>query len=329
MNWFKKLTGFSERSAENVRANLQVDGTRFTSLVNDRVFEAGKFSTPELAHLRNMEPAREACSIRVNEVVADVQSLHLDPENANAVFQVASQFNCLEMAAPNYVPEDGVGIYQYDRTQGPVCCICAGGGTIHRNYFVEVNGATGQTSNNQINCLESLGKYFENTKNRFWEMQNGYCFPSKPGLLEIEKRIAPLSDSELNNIRGKLMVGIQSDTEITLGDSNHLVTQVFCSALPIAYSSIQAKLWNHFPRLILDATYEATFYVAMQNYLKTGSPKLFLTLVGGGVFGNPTAWIVSAIARALRIFSSVELDVRIVSYGSSNPEVARLVHQYE
>ena len=33
------------------------------------------------------------------------------------VSQVASQFNCLEMATPTNTPEDGIGIYEFDMTQ--------------------------------------------------------------------------------------------------------------------------------------------------------------------------------------------------------------------
>ncbi|QDV61150.1 hypothetical protein Mal65_02730 [Crateriforma conspicua] len=63
--------------------------------------------------------------------LATLRSLHRDAANANAVFQFASQFNCLERAAPHVIPEGGVGIYQNDRTQGPVCSVCAGAGTIY------------------------------------------------------------------------------------------------------------------------------------------------------------------------------------------------------
>ena len=48
------------------------------------------------------------------------------PENAGALFQVASQLNLLEMTGPEVTPEDGVTIYQDDRTQGPACAIAAG-----------------------------------------------------------------------------------------------------------------------------------------------------------------------------------------------------------
>jgi hypothetical protein len=41
--------------------------------------------------------------------------MHQSPTNAGAVFQVASQFNLLEMISPEITPEHGV-TYQHDRT---------------------------------------------------------------------------------------------------------------------------------------------------------------------------------------------------------------------
>ena len=330
MSWFEALTGFSEISGDDVRSKLRLDGSQLTSQENGRTFDAGEFTTPLLRHYRQSIglPRLGTRAIRFNEVVADVQSLHQNPANNLSVFQVASQFNCLEMAAPHMTPEDGVGVYQNDWTQGPACCICAGGGTIYRNYFVRHDGQLGQSAESQIDCLSTIARHFDNANNQYWKMQNGYCFPSKNGLLEIEKQLASATDAELDEIRGKLMVGMQSNAEITIGDSNNFVTQVFCSALPVAYSSISVEHWNHFPRLILDATYELTFFAALQNLQTTKCDKLFLTLVGGGVFGNRLDWILSSISRALDLFSCIPLDVKIVSYGGSKPEVAELAGQY-
>ena len=329
MTWFESLTGFPESSAEFVRANIELNGQQFTSRVNNRSFCAGEFTTPTLKTLRQAtQLPTSGSTIRIDEMIADVQSLHQDSANADAVFQVASQFNCLEMAAPHIVPEDGVGIYQNDWTQGPACCICAGGGTIYRNYFVEHNGKLGQTTESQVDCLGSISRHFNNNDGKFWSMQNGYCFPTTSGLSEIEQRLSNSSDSELDSIREKLMVGVQAGTEVTLGESPHRVTQVFCSALPVAYSEIPAEHWNHFPRLILDSTYELTFYTALQNLRNTGCPNLYLTLVGGGVFGNKLDWILSAIDRSLKLFEFSGLDVKIVSYGGSKPEVAQFVRHH-
>ena len=75
-------------------------------------------------------------------VTGDVQQMHQSPENAGALFQVASQFNLLEMVSPTVTPEDGVTRYQHDRTQGPACAIAAGAATIYRNYFAPVGGGS-------------------------------------------------------------------------------------------------------------------------------------------------------------------------------------------
>jgi hypothetical protein len=327
MTWFETLMGFPETSGDEVRAKILVDQTRLRSLANDRTFESGSFSTPSVDQLRATSILPEDCQrrLRITELVGDVQELHRDPANKHAIFQVASQFNCLEMAAPSLTPEHGVGIYEHDRTQGPACSICAGAGTIFRNYFANVNGRLGQSSDNQIDCLADIGDYFNNPSQQFWKLQNGYCFPSASGLAAIEQHLCDCDAQELDAIGSRLRVGVQSNTQVTIDDATHPVTQVFCSALPISYSNIELSQWDQFPRLILDATYEAVFHVAFQNFKETGCNKLYLTLVGGGVFGNRMDWILSAIGRSVDRFAATELDVSIVSYGSSKPKVASFV----
>ena len=109
MTWFEALTGFPERSGDDVRSKIRLDGTRLTSLVNGREFDAGSFATPTLSDLRRKTKPRAGDRICVSETVGCVRALHADTANANAVFQVASQFNCLEMATPAITPEDGIG----------------------------------------------------------------------------------------------------------------------------------------------------------------------------------------------------------------------------
>ena len=78
--------------------------------------------------------------------------------SAGALFQVASQFNLLEMTGPEVSPEDGITRYQHDRTQGPACAIAAGAATIYRNYFAPVGGGHGQTAKRQFDGLADLGE---------------------------------------------------------------------------------------------------------------------------------------------------------------------------
>lgn len=130
--WFKDLTGFQEESPENVKSNLIVENDYFISLANSKKFTFGKLEIPSLEELRNQNPQINNYNgkIRVSEIVADVKNLHNLAENENALFQVASQFNLLEMINPNITPEMGIDRYEFDRTQGPICAMSCGAETI-------------------------------------------------------------------------------------------------------------------------------------------------------------------------------------------------------
>jgi hypothetical protein len=321
--WFESLTGFREESPEQVRGNLELKGKEIISRINGREMICGQLNTPSLAELRlalQQGPPKSE-HLTVKETIADIKDLHKDPENAGALFQVASQFNLLEMASPDYSPELGVDIYEHDRTQGPACAIAAGAGTIYRNYFANVNGQIGQSDDNQIDCLAGVGELFNNTDEKLWTMKNGYAMPTAEGLLNICQQINCMDKLGRDELRRRLHIGIQSDTEVTIADGGHLVSQAYCSALPIAYCPYPDALWEPFARIVLEAAYEATLAASELNRRKSGSNKVYLTLLGGGAFGNRLNWILDAIERALETFSNFPLEVMIVSRSSSNPRV--------
>ena len=160
-------------------------------------------------------------------------------------------------------------------------------------------------------------------------MSNGYALASEEGLVEISKHLEFSSESDLDKLRELLRIGIQWNTEVTIAAGKRTVSQAYCSALPVAYSAHSSKLWERFSRLILEASYEATICAGILNYINTGNNKIFLTLIGGGVFGNDIDWITGAIQRALNLYKDISLDVAIVSYGSSDKYVQQLVGQYK
>jgi hypothetical protein len=333
MTWFEKLTGFREESPSQVRQNMSLDGETLTSLVNSKVMVCGRLETPSLAELRDRVSSVQRGKnyvdgrLAVREVIANVQDLHLDISNAGSLFQVASQFNLLEMVSPGKTPENGVGIYEDDHTQGPACAIAAGAGTIYRNYFVPVNGETGQSKNNQIDCLAELAISLGNSDNRLWQMRNGYALSTREGLNEISNRLRAIGENELDELRKLLRIGIQWDTQVTLKESTHRISQAYCSALPVAYSSHSADLWEPFARLVLEASYEATICSAILNWHESGNNRAFLTLLGGGAFGNETNWITESVKRALNLYKDWKLDVVFVSYGSSNRKVRNFIEE--
>ena len=330
MNWFYELTGFRETQPEEVRGKIQLNGETLISRVNGRKLVCGRLETLQLSELRARaaDTQENGGRLRVTEIVADAQQLHADIPHAGALFQVASQFNLLEMISPNVTPEDGVGRYENDHTQGPACAISAGAGTIYRNYFASVNGKTGQTAGNQIDCLADLGKAFGNANGRLWEMRNGYALATRKGLEEISERLHACTVAEMDQLRGLLRIGLQWNTQVTLPGCSHLVSQAYCSALPVSHGVFPTEQWESFASLVLEAAYEATLWAALINARITGSQKVFLTLLGGGVFGNPTAWILDALRLALPIFGNFDLDVNLVSYRVSNPQVRDLANQF-
>ncbi len=330
--WFEDLMGFSEDGGpDDVRSQLVLDGEYLSSRVNGRQFGCGVLAMPNLASLRHRVAAElpEAGTPhhRIREVVADVQALHTDPANTNAVFQVASQFNLLEMVSPRRTPEEGVGIYEYDRTQGPACAIAAGAGTIYRNYFVPVGTRVGQSREHQVDCLADLGALLGNTDETLWSMQNGYVMASSEGLSTVRDRLLAARSEEIDLFRQALRVGVHRNVEVTLDAAGHHVTQVYGSALPVAYHRGPSAPWEPFARLVLEASYEATLLAGALNFALTGCNKVFLTLLGGGAFGNEDPWIFDAIEYALEHAGRAELDIVIVSYGASRPGVRDLIQR--
>ncbi len=310
--WFTELTGLTTDDPLTVRAAMQVDGEWLTSRANGRRMRAGRLTLPSLAELR-ARPLPRGQTSGLSEVVGDAQALHADPAHAGAVFQVASQFNLLEMPDPSVGPEAGIAGYEYDRTQGPACAMACGAGTIYRNYLVPMDGMQGQSWLAQLDGLADIGTALGNESGRLWQMKNGYALPDAAGLAEVCTQISGLAVAEREALKGLLRIGVQADTEVTLQGAGHLVTQAYCSALPIAYSGLPAAAWEPFARLVLEASYEACFRVAA---LYAPAKPLFLTLIGGGAFGNPKAWILDALASGFDAVRSAGLDARLVSYST-------------
>lgn len=335
MDWFEKITGFRELAYEETRSRLRVADGRLHSEHSTRSYGVGILETPSLAELRARAPAvarRSTGRLKVSCVSGDVRRMHADPQNEHALFQVASQFNLLEMTSEKVTPEHGITRYEADRTQGPACAIAAGAATIFRNYFAPVGGGTGQTQARQIDCLKDLGNALGNGgEGALWTMCNGYAMCTERGLAAIDERLAASSPGEIDDLRSRLRIGLHRDVELTdRAEPEHCVSQAFCSALPVGYSRLQvpAGRWRRFATLVLEAAYEATLLAALLHLEQTACRRVFLTRVGGGAFGNDEQWILCAMRRALEVVQSSELDVRIVSYGSPSDDMQQLASRF-
>lgn len=333
MDWFTRITGIKESSYENTRAQLEVDGDILRSKTTGKTYGIGAFELVPLANLREQiaRGSGTAGRPRVSIVIGDVRKMHQAPEYAGALFQVASQFNCLEMVGPSVTPEDGVTRYEHDRTQGPACAMAAGAATIYRNYFVPVGDQIGQTAERQLDGLADVGARLSLALGRpvadLWSMRNGYALCTREGLDLIAGHLCTTGPEEIDALAGKLRIGIQRGVEVTdtANTSGPAVSQAFCSALPVAYGHVPQQHWAAFAQLVLDAAYEATLLAAVLNARRGTSNAVLLTMLGGGAFGNAPEWIHAAIKRAVKKVQSFDLDVRLVSYGQPSAEMRELV----
>lgn len=334
MDWFERLTGFRELPWDETRARLEVRGERLHSRVNGRSWGIGRLELASVAELRARAGAalRDAAavagaadgsvvspsgSLRLSKVTGDVRAMHADPANRGALFQVASQFNLLEMIGPEVTPEDGVSRHAGDHTQGPACAVAAGAATLYRNYFAPVDGQSGQTAARPIDALAELGAALGNQGERLWRMCNGYALCTEEGLAEIEARLAAASAAEVDALRDLLRIGLHWDVEVTdaRNEPRPVVSQAFCSALPMAYTGIPSDRWRAFATLVLEGAYEATLWAGAINAARGASNIVYLTRLGGGAFGNQAEWIDAAMRRALDLVRDLALDVRVVSFG--------------
>jgi hypothetical protein len=239
------------------------------------------------------------------------------------------------MVSPDVTPEQGVTRYQHDRTQGPACAIAAGAATIYRNYFVPVNGSQGQNTDRQLDGLADLGWTLATALNQpinsLWEMKNGYALCTRAGLNGISEYLSSLQSRQVDILRGKLCVGIHRDVEVTEaeGERRPLVSQAFCSALPVAYTRLPPNLWEAFASLVLEAAYEATMAAAVLNAKRGASNVVLLTQLGGGAFGNNDDWIYAATRRSLEMMREFDLDVKLVSYGTPSRAIVQLAEDFD
>jgi len=331
VNWFEKITGFPEGSYLQTQRRLRVVMGQLTSDASSRSFAVGSLETPSLGELRSRTAhLPSADRLTVGIVQGDVRKLHVDPANAGALFQVASQFNLLEMVHPDISPEDGVSRYELDRTQGPACAIAAGAATIFRNYLVRFPDETiGQTRERQIDCFQDVGEALGNDDGSVWRMKNGYALFSRDGLTRVDRHLASADEEAIDQLRSLLRIGLHWGVGLTDVDPGPTVSQAFCSALPVSYNRIAATgLWTGFAKLVLEAAYEATLRAGWLSAARGGSHRVFLTRLGGGAFGNETEWIDGAIRHALRQAGDWGLDVRLVSYGQPDKDLLRLVQEF-
>lgn len=286
--------------------------------VGGRTWDAGCFETVSIANLRT-----HAKSVERTELAPKLRLWVLDGANPatdigalqattdGALFQVASQFNCLESPGPHIT---AISNYFDDFTQGPRASISAFPATMLRHYSAPKKGGgyfTQHTNGAQIKLLaEACGEGV---------CDNGY-FTGKR-LSDPERVVRRLEENF-----EKIHVGIHDGAQVVLGynwygevdeSASRKIAQVFTSTVAGGDYDGRINLGeNAFHRSstqLLRAAYLGTLLSA----ICLGRKRVVLTLIGGGVFQNSINVIWNSIEWALEQVSPIlpfDLDVFLNGY---------------
>jgi hypothetical protein len=271
-------------------------------------WEAGRFETPTLAELKARVVERQSRlsstssdrTVRLSvltgaSALSDIGTLQGFADDGS-LFQVASQFDCLEATDAFIAP---IADYLRDPTQGPRASISAFPGTFVRHYAAPRHpspprGREGstfvQTEQEQLNLLA----HFE----RVAHVNCGY--------LQTEHVKDPLAFARLlEDDFEQIRVGVHEGVEVVFGGSwsgpirspAPRIAQVFTSTWAGGgYSRGDLGPFHDVTlRQLQRGAYLGTFLAAAA----LGQRRVVTTMIGGGVFGNPAEVIWDAILWSL------------------------------
>lgn len=299
-----EVTALLDRHESVVRqspdACLLFDETGHATLtVDGRSFAAGHFSVCAIDDLRKRaaETAGGASGqVRLSVLhgahpLTDIGSLQASAP-VGTLFQVASQFDCLEAPSASIVL---VRNYTGDSTQGPRASVSAFPATLLRHYRAPAPDGSRfeQTNARSLNLLgEAFGAELA-------EVHAGY-------LQAHNVRDSVALARALEQRFGRICVGVHDDVEVVFGydwggpvpaGGEQRIAQVFTSTIALGGYSVGGKgpEFATIRRQLLRAAYLGTLLAAIMLRKHT----VVLTMIGGGVFGNPHREIWDAIHWAL------------------------------
>jgi len=262
----------------------------------------------------------------------DVGYLQSLPEFHSAVFQVASNFNCIEGVSELQSPDvqSFTEFYHKDKTQGPAASISAGAAAIvrvHAPFYEKGKNPSKwqQTLQRQIELLEHLQDYYP--------VHNGYVLYENGIHLDTYKKFPPYLSKPYYKLLISGLIGYHKEVQVTSGyrwypkplvtprdtesddekeppdesllqrvhDVNQRVDQVFTAAINMKQgrTGVRNATAPHSltkSKMILDLGYQGTYLAAAAN----GRHSIVLTMIGGGSFGNDSSAIFESIVQAHR-----------------------------
>lgn len=287
--------------------------------------QAGRFTCPSLRQLsQRLEatPPNPNSKLRLwvlegASAITDIGAMQAGAPR-DSLFQVASQYNCLE-APGSYLVK--VEDYFFDPTQGPRASISAFPGTLLRHYSAPAADATRfvqRQGGPQVNllhrvCLDGVAG-----------VESGYLLSTN---IKDPGTFASLLQEHFEDIE----VGLQESVQVVLGanwdgivEGKRVISQVLTSTLAGGgYSRIDLSNdnWLMICRQLQRASYLGTLLAAAA----LGQQRVVLTLIGGGVFANPMPVIWDSILWASRqVAPRLQRDLTVIVNGRNLSESIQL-----
>ncbi len=304
MDYFKDITGYSEHNAKNKLLLEQHPKHKHNHLLNN--FTCGCVHTDTLQDI--IESFKEELKsnnsmnnnmIQIKCIQGDIRHLQGLKENENSLFQIASNFNVLENAHryDKFIPyQNFLTKYIDDPTQGTFGAVSAGPGTIYRTYI-----------HPKINLLRKYSNWFE--------VSNGKLVRTNM------KQIPSVMPDYLDQIQVCTHESTQvthtlDNTEKKNGDwkfikqNGPIIHQSFVSTMAFSKEDLIPEHMKRIVKCLLVSAYMSTFASAF----KINAKKIYLTLIGGGVFHNPHDMIIDAIHYAIRFWKPLLIKRNVPIY---------------
>ena len=307
-------------AADPVRAiRFAADG-HATVHARGRAFGGGRFEVLRMCELRARALAARAAAGRPDarcrlwvldgaSPATDIGALQAAAA-PGSLFQVASQFNCLESPGAFVTP---VADYLHDPTQGPRASISAFPATLVRHYAAPGPGGA---------------RFVQTTDGPQLDLLADVCDPGVAAVRNGYLRSGDLRDPAafartLAERFEAIAVGVHDRAEVVLGADwsgrvdgapHRTIAQVLTSTVAggmygdLGADADGAAIVRH----LQAAAYLGTLLAAAA----LGKRRVVLTLIGGGVFGNPVRAIWDAIVWAAdHVVHHLHTDLSIVVNG--------------
>lgn len=307
---FKFVTGLPENNGtynEKFHINFvtKADGFSYIQNIGSKEdFCCGKITMESLKKLQDWDseqPAQKNMpgtftfifytgTNKNNYSKADIFSLQADPENRDAVFQLASRFHGLEGGCAHKGVLNSSNSYGFDQmlygpAQGEFASFSAAPGTIYKIYGYEPINLLADTPFSDLIYPETSGGSMPMLSS---------VVPKAPGF-DWTKSLRIYFQEHIQVVAGDLTVSNGSQSKYKRVSNSQFINQIPVAAFDWRYGKVADDMTKirSITQEMLNGFYEGTLLAAAKNH----KSKIYLTAVGGGAFENDHDLIMKAIAN--------------------------------